>query len=285
MTAVNLLASNISSASNFYQLALFICQLFLDGKFQTVQFMYDPKVFDDRLIAEVEVNCDHVVPWQTIDITQPSSLHWNQNDRTDYILQLIFFDPEHLIKEIQQFRGYLTFYRIFVLPSFDAMEPKEQHSTMRTYYLDLSSSTLILYYDAADDHSISVDWTPISTYGNRNSRPMCLKPDLFVARNENIDRMNLFDQTFGKYEQTIAINVQIRWGLRSPIDHKYLANYYHLHLNPSYLNSSEEYSVNRLFKPKPQKLYKEMTPAYELIDYDIWYDFLKYQIYLIIKVN
>lgn len=79
---------------NFHNLALFICHLFIDGQFRNGHIFYDPNVFQvGQLISEIQSTCPTSIPWISTDVTDKPVLPWKSNERTDHILQLIFFDP------------------------------------------------------------------------------------------------------------------------------------------------------------------------------------------------
>lgn len=105
MTNFIQLAQNIS---NFNDLALFICHLFVDGHFRTGHILYNQNLFDGHLISEFNSVCPETIPWLMTDVTKTSSVLWDTKDRTDNILQLIFFEPGNSLKEIDKYKNYLT---------------------------------------------------------------------------------------------------------------------------------------------------------------------------------
>lgn len=116
---------NLVVSPNFRNLALFICYTFIGGNFRHGHILYDPNIFNDNLISEIDSNCPAQIPWQATDIIQLSLLPVNSGERTDHILQLIFLDPEHLEENISEFERFLTFYRIFIFVS-TAMRSKQR---------------------------------------------------------------------------------------------------------------------------------------------------------------
>lgn len=70
MPATNVLFPGIPNTTPFHSLALFICHLFIDGKFRSGHVLYEPNALDDRIFTEIKSICPEPMPWQTIDITQ-----------------------------------------------------------------------------------------------------------------------------------------------------------------------------------------------------------------------
>lgn len=117
MVASSLFTLSFPNFSNFYHLAVFICNLFIDGHFWNGHILYDSNVFDVNLLNEIESVCPVYIQWLTTDITQLHSFTLRTGDQTDHIFQLIFFDPNHLEDKIGQITDYLTVYRAFILTS------------------------------------------------------------------------------------------------------------------------------------------------------------------------
>lgn len=127
MIVVSLLAPNIY---NYYNLALFICHLFIDGQFRTGHILYDPIQLDDRLIAEVDRICPHSIPWVTTEVNRDFSLPWNSNNQTDHILQLIFIDPNHLPENIDDLKYLFAYYNLYIIQSTNEINPKNPSATI-----------------------------------------------------------------------------------------------------------------------------------------------------------
>lgn len=79
------------SPPNFLNLSLFICHLFAGGNFRQVQILYHPEAFDDQLYKTIESACPLQIPMIKTDISSPATYSIDQNQRTDHILQFIFF--------------------------------------------------------------------------------------------------------------------------------------------------------------------------------------------------
>lgn len=136
----------------FYNLALFICHLTNDGHFQYGHILYDPKVFDDSFITRIDSVCEVKIPWQISDITKTISPTHQEQERTDHILQLIFFDPKYLAQQIDEYKTLLSFYRIFVFTSnYDDIETKKGISVFEKLSPILDSSPSILQYNPNND--------------------------------------------------------------------------------------------------------------------------------------
>lgn len=205
MTVPNLLIPNVSGPSHFYNLAFFICQLFVDGQFQTSHIIYDPNVFSSQLITEIQLNCPYSIAWVTTDVNRPPSQLWQPNQNTDRILQLVFFDPDHLPKDINDFKGLYTFYQIFVISSDKQKTVEHQISLLKQSKMVQTGNSLILVHGSLDGSPI---WIHRSSFGEAMARgdEICLNDDInTIGTNDQMcksDRKNLFDQTFGGYERT-----------------------------------------------------------------------------------
>lgn len=269
MSVLNHLVSNTLKSS---KLALFICHLFVSGHFRFGHILYDPKVFNSDLITEIYANCSVQIPWQTTDISQSSPLPWRVSERTDHILQLIFFDPTNFVEKPHQFHEYFAFYRIFIFPStLNEIEMKQQMAIIAHLNPILKSSPLILYY-GLQNQSLNV----YSTTGTK----------LSSDSEKNVDLNLTFDETFGKCDNIQSMAIQspmlfwkkedfTNYKSRIPhLGHIYNANYYSASLNASYINvtcsvynvttSPESYMVTH----RPSKYYKELALEYEPIEND-----------------
>lgn len=235
MIVPKLLSTVASNISNFHNLALFICHLFIDGGFRHGHILYDPKVFDNHLITKIDSICLVKIPWLTTDFTQPSTLAWHHSERTDHILQLIFFDPNHLAEDIDKFKDYFTFYRIFVFDS-TATKIKTQQQPRKSIIRErnpvFNSSSLILEYNTDNDL--------VSVTGETT-----LNSTKYSIRNKSIKYEHIFDETFGKFEQLRPIAVRALGVFRDkggqstydPLHGQlYYANFFALNLNETYLN-------------------------------------------------
>ena len=114
MTAFGLLTSNITNISHFYNLTLFICQLFGDGHFRVGHVMHDTQVFDNNFITQTEAICPYQIPWQMMDIDKTPVPSDKQHEPTDHILQMIFLSPNKLAADIDRFHEHFTMYRVFI---------------------------------------------------------------------------------------------------------------------------------------------------------------------------
>lgn len=212
--ASNALISSVPNISNFHNLALFICQLLIDGRFRSGHILNDPNVFDGRLITEIESICPRQFPWQISDISQPFIPSWESHQLTDNILQLIFCDPKFMSVKIYQFKGYFIHYQIFIFSSIDETDTKGPISVIKKLnpIILRSLSTLVLHYNT-ENGLIHVHSKPnILTDGSRNSEePLVVDLKAITIRKQNIDidHGDLFDRTFGNYErkQSIVIGV------------------------------------------------------------------------------
>lgn len=259
--------------TNYQNLALFICHLFIDGHFRTGHILYDPSLFDGRLISDIDLICPRSIPWLMTDVTQPSSLLWDQQEPTDHMLQLIFFNAEMLTK-ITEYKYYLAFYRLFV---FDETSNKNQKTVIAKSEVTLNSNTLIhfvaehgnsfyihsiLNNDEIIENRISLNQFDTNAISSQNS----LNPIL---------NQNIFDETFGKKQQKHSFAVNLIFEI--PCDQSkiifegnpFIANFYLSNLKRSYANFTATFCNNSsisLIKWKSRKFYKEFSIDVEPID-------------------
>lgn len=245
---------NILNASSFNNLALFICQLFINGQFRTSHILYDSNVSSVQIMIDIESVCPQPIPWLITNIQQRSSSPWYHHKDTNSVLQLIFYDPNILRDEIEIFERYFTYYRIFVFST--TRQHKEKFKIIRELSPSYDSNTLILYYNIKWGE-IFVNWIPINDYDVGEERPVRMNPDSkIVATDTHLDdaiyHENLYEKTFGEYDRrrSIAVNVHRKPGRKSffiQSDIADLVTYYATHLPTSYVNYSDtpmEYSLN-----------------------------------------
>lgn len=271
MLATDLLASNPSYISNFHNLVLFICHLFIDGHFRFGHILYDPNVFDDHLTFEIDSVCSVPIPWLTTDMTQPFSLPWKNDDRTDFILQLIFFDSKRIPNEKRQIKGFLTAYHIFIFPSSDAIGINESISKMVEIKSNLNLNSLVLQIDSKAD--LNVHWIS-------NGEELLKSSRFDMKATQNDSNVSLFDQTFGDFERMSTIVVEVECAYQKeesrrkyiPFKNRlYSANYFAVALNAPYLIMSchDSYSPNNSwigsFVQKRRKYGREILLDYEPI--------------------
>lgn len=240
MISSSLLALNVANISSFYTLALFICHLFIDGNFRYGHILYDSQVFDGQFTTKIDSICSVKVPWLTTDINQPSPLPWHASERTDHILQLIFFHPDSLEEQIHKFKENFTFYRIFILCSaIDEMEMKKYISVIRNLNPSFDSNSLILSYDPRKE-VVYIHWTLKNGNGLESVEKMIVERD----REPSAEYKHLFDQTFGKYDRMQTTVIRAPGTVREKGGHKtfisfrqlFFANYFLSTLNDSYIN-------------------------------------------------
>lgn len=283
MTLSNLLYPNISNAPSFHNLALFICHLFLDGKFRTGHILHDPGIFDNQLILDIQSNCPHLIPWQKTDIIQPFSTLWPSNQSTDNILQLIFFDPEHLPKNIVRLSKKLfVFYRLFVLLLCDDTKVQHQISAMSKVKVISNSNSLIIYQSAKNGSVCVYSITPDVKNGKEQQIGK-VEPHFEQDRVTNVKNENLFVSTFGKFEENslMVINAFIPNAIKSNVSgigmHEiskklhFSINFYQTSLDAAYINlTTRSWSSSVLHHdtilPRPQSVYKELSTEYDSLD-------------------
>lgn len=249
---------------NFHNLALFICHLFIDGRFRYMDILYDSSVFDEHLPSQIESICPVQIPWQLTDINKSPSLSGTPEERTDHILQLIFFDPEQLVEEIDRFNHYLTYYRIFIFLSkaesliIEAMtEAKKQFEI---------SDPFSLFFDP-NNGSIQIHWMN----GKSEIFESILKP------------LNIFERIFGEHDQ-VPISIVLEnmfMNKRNEIafipEHGriFSTNFFYATLNETHIfMKCGPYGIhtwptthfNQTVIPKERKYYKEISMEYNTFD-------------------
>lgn len=272
----------MAKALNFHNLALFICHLFIDGHFRFGHIIYEPKVFDGQLLTEIDSICSVQIPWQSIDITQSVLQSPQTNDRSDHILQLIFFDGKFLAEQIDEYKDYLTFYRIFIFTSTtDEIETKRRISVIGRLNLISNASPLILQYNPKNG-VIRVDFAFATDEKSENSEK-CTRNDVDnesrQQSNKEYDR--IFDRTFGKYEKYRSMIVKTVSLFRHQEDYEhslsniphsnnvYLANYYYSSLNVDFINMTCAHNfnpnaswANHMLTHKHRHFYNELSLEY-----------------------
>lgn len=277
MISPSLLVANVS-VSNFTNLVLFVCHLFIDGQFRHAQVLYDTQVFNDRFLNAFDSVCPVQIPIQTMDITQSSSQFSQSNDRTDHILQLIFFNPKTLIEQIHQFENLFTFYRIFVFCLItDEVEAKWQFPVIDTQNSILSSSPLIVHFNS-ENGSLHVYWV-LENGETIDSSKQCNNDD---SRLMSANRMHLFDSMFENYEHKRVFGIKVNTLFRTTDDytniasslpylgHIFFTNYFYTTMNASFINfrcknmyNAAAPQLDQVLKHKLKRNYNELSLEYE----------------------
>lgn len=283
MTVSDLLTPNISGSSNFYNLAIFICQLFTDGQFRTGHIIYDPNVFSSELITEIQLNCPYSIPWIMTDVNRPPSQLWQPNQNTDRILQLVFFDPDYLPKDTDDFNQLHTFYRIFVISSANQKIVERKITMLEQSKMVEEGNSVILVHESSDG-SIRIHRSETMAKGDQ----ICLDDKNKIETYDQmceLERRNLFDHTFGEYDQTWLTTVGYTgvhrmnesysdWKQHELLNGKpFIANFFVANSYASYVNRTEYIfrktisSVDsRIVRHKYHKFYEELTTDYSTID-------------------
>lgn len=273
----------ISSVSNFRYLVLFICHLFGDGKFHTAHILFKPNTFDYELLTHIDSICPHPIPLYLTDITKPWDWPWNQSDNPNNVLQIIFFDPKKFTKDKKHLKKGFALYRVFAFHSTDVTDMKTRTSIAKGLRQFSDSNKLILNYDTKNV-SVYIDY---GLTGVQREKP---KPIFIVNKNTNFKRVNLFDRTFGKYEQiqlqSVAIKQHIQGNSLKDIRRKinknlhfdsygYISNYFNTFLNKSHINLEWDHSTSNgivhrdlMVIPDHPKYYNEISETCALIPYN-----------------
>lgn len=273
----------LAESLNFHSLALFICHLFIDGHFRFGHIIYDPKVFHGQLLTEIDSMCSVQIPWQSTDISQSVLQLPQKNERSDHILQLIFFDAKFLAEQIDEYKDHLTFYRIFVFSSTtDEIETKRRISVIGKLHSISNASPLILQYNSKND-LIRVD---LAFKTDEYSEQLAMMIDNKGLQESNNEYKRIFDRTFGKYEKYRLMIIKTASLFRHHEDYEHslsniphsivvhLANYFYSSLNAEYINMTcvDNFQanvawVNYMLKHKRRYFYNELFLEYdELMD-------------------
>lgn len=183
-----------SSTLNFRYLTLFLCHLFADGSFQTAQIVYDSNVFNENCLTQIQSTCFNSIALKTADINQPFTLPLIKHNRGDDVLQLIFFDSNHLGEKIDQFKDLLNSYCVFVFPLTDDTNAQEQYGLINNLNSMSNKIALVLHYN--------VNKGTVYVYHDEKSAIITFDQDC------GHDGVNFFDQTFGEYKRKRSIAAQ-----------------------------------------------------------------------------
>lgn len=280
----------------FYNLAVFICHLFADGNFRTGQILYDPNMFNGHLISAIDSYCPHRIPWTFIDITQtPSELRTSPTNPV-HILQLIFPNPDHLTKSIDNFKDDLLIHPVFVFFSNDQDVMEDRVKALSESGITPDIDSLVVYHLSKND-SIQVHWIPKYNAFPESEHFVGTFNDvsIFIKDHKSIfEDQNLFDLTFDKNERNwpMAVNTFIGipcYEVKSGFLSKhfrggtpYLANFFASSTNSGFINlftaicnNVSKINLNLVrARPKSHKVYSELTLEYELVDgEELWGNF------------
>lgn len=212
---------------NYHKLALFICHLFIDGKFRTAHILFDPNIFDNLLISEIDSVCSDPIPLLITDITKSSIGTAEEYAKHGPTLQLIFFDPDHLPKRTIKFRRQLAFYRLFIFCTPEEMDVKKTTSVLQKLNLFRNSNSLILNlvqttntinrFWISSDGAI-MDFSFEDENDEATSEPIQLRSDQSSALSIKQDRQMSsikptdFNQVFGIYEKNWKFAIRTLFG-------------------------------------------------------------------------
>lgn len=273
MTLTSQLAPDIP---NFHNLALFICHLFIDGSFRTGHILYDPNIFDGDFITQIDSICPHSIPWESTDIREPSLVSWTNLEHTDHILQLIFLDETNLTKDISSNSDLFTFYRLFIFPSGNETNIKNQLNAIQKTKETSDSNSLILHH-SAHNSSVRVHLIPI----NDTKIDGAMRPIYVQNQQLNPNHENLYELTFGVNDRRWQITINNRIALpcnetvvrETVLLNPYHANFFSSKLKAEYINFTTPVckidSLSRKFQMvqhKQKKFYKELATEYDSID-------------------
>lgn len=266
MILSSLLTPNVS---NFYNLALFVCHLFVDGHFRTSHILYDPNVFHvTQLIDDIQSNCPRTIPWLATDITKELIQPWESDEETDHILQL---NIVRLPTKVSDFQSLFTFYRIFIFSSAD-----EKSAQALKFSSDFDLDNMVLRFNHKTG-AINVHLFEKNAGENRK---------IHIFQQNNIDeykKRNLFEIIFKKYEQNWKIVIKYNVPVNCDESEKirktqntwnglpFQVNFYASTLKAVSVHHLEKIcenpnSTNFHVHQKFPTFYKELSTGYERID-------------------
>lgn len=280
---------------NYHKLALFVCHLFIDGKFRTAHILFDPKIFDNLLISEIYSVCSDPIPLLTTDITKSSIGTAEEYAQHGPTLQLIFFDPEHLPKRTIRFRHQLAFYRLFIFCTPDQMDVKKTTSVLQKLNLFESSNSLILNLvqttnninrfwissDGAimdysfDDENKEATSEPTNTLRSDQSSALSIKQDRQMSSIKPTD----FNQVFGIYEKNWKFAIRSIYGNPCFIVEKSLYKQHGLYLT-FYLST---FFRSQLHGNLMKHVYETCTTFDKTKSIEIWVHFKSYNEYYSVR--
>lgn len=267
----------ITSQPNFFNISLFICQLFIGGSFRVAQILCDPTGFDDRIIYRIDLECSF--PRTFIDVTSAQNFKLNFNKRTDHILQLIFLSQGQSTEFIDRINELATFYRVFVISSNQKLDTDDHLSNKMRSFAKTSSSSLYLTYGCSIGGAPDVAFRSYQSSRDSNGEIVfqektfdsTFEDELF---NDAFGR-NAFIQTIGvQYVDELACNYVYKEEIFPNLKSQMIfANFYYLQMNLSFLEVTklvcEENAIAFQHKWKqllPNRLYKEMSKQFKPID-------------------
>lgn len=272
MLTSNALISSVSSSANFLNLAIFICQLFIDGKFRSGNILYEPVAFDDRFLSELESICPYSIPWQLIDVTKP--FQSSKDDPFSTALQLNFFDLKRLVENEFRYFTPVAHYQICISTSISGIDTK-LISAIKNSPLAFVFITLIVEYNT-EIGLINIHWTKdVGDVTKKSEERFVVEPnaiDIWGGKT-NAAHDNLFERTLGMYEKRRPIVFNID-GLRTKIYKEtafdlnprlgYFVNYHYFALYPSLIrvtfmkSNNQEIDSDEIWIPKLYKYYREL---------------------------
>lgn len=257
MTVLNPFVPNPSTLNQFHNLALFVCHLFIDGNFRAGHILFDPNVFDSELISEIQVKCPQSGPWLTTDVSQPPSSTWTPNERTDKILQLIFFDPDDFQRKCDDFKEYFVFYRLFIFPSTEEAALDHQAISLREASSPFDSSSLAVHF-SSERVSVLAHWIQSDSRVDGKRVRAFIEPIFDQTVSTDFQKDHLFDLVFEKYEQNYVSSINDN-NVESWSHHNELV----IRNGNPFLG--QFYFANRHVAPKSSKIYRRLSTEYEPI--------------------
>lgn len=258
--------TNISNrnSSNFYNLAIFICNLFIDGNFQVVHLILDPTE-NGVHPTFIDNHPDCMIPLAATELNRMS--FWDSSPdytlRNDHILQLIIIDTDRLDEKMNILDDYQAYHRIYIVSSFS------QVIAVSLELLNSTVSTAILFGNPLNDE--------IRIY---RPQQKFLDP-IYIRSSSSFSPQNLYNVIFemNELERPLHVHELSRTWSTEQVTYDYefaydfVTNLHLIQMNISFIRMSryrdrihqnDSYHIIRTYEP----IYKELTVITERVNYD-----------------
>lgn len=254
--------------SNFLNLSVLICQLFVGGNFRMAHILYHQEAFDDRLFNAIDSTCPLQIPMITTDISTQQPLQSDSFEQSDYILQLIFLPREQLACDMDHIANLLTFYRVFVFSSIEESNIDRDWTSDSKLISNINSSSLLIIHNKS-----SGEMKPylLSKSPNTFSEPVEFQTDHLKQPKDLFDSM-LGEKAFERQLGVKIVNdidcIYMKSSLSQAIlnKNKAFARLYFTLLNMSFIdavtiqcNESGTFIMNKYIRPKYRSIYREFS--------------------------
>lgn len=251
------------SQSNFLNLSVLICHLFVGGKFRLTNILFHPDAIDNFLLVTIDSACPFQISINTFDISVNETIPTDRrHQRTDSILQLVVITPDQLTKQFNRIENLLTFYRVFIFKTSDQLDLEQIKSIA---IRNSSSSSLLLVYNTSSNVLSEFVLSKISIQTVKLSKGQLSANEVF--------NMVFGDQAAGRFlVVSIPIDITCKAIENANIivkEAKVFASMYWKRLNASFVNgfawNCETMSLQyRRVRPVKRSFYSDYNSEFEL---------------------